>query len=162
MKSPKGHRQDDDRVRAHPPSLGFGRLFEELGTMQTESATPNRATRLLVVDDDRHAADAMALMLGLQGYEVAVAYGGAEAVELVERHDPQVVFLDIGMAGMDGFETARRLRLAEPERHHRRLVAVSGYGDEAFVAACREAGFDDHLVKPVNRQMLNDVLEAPG
>lgn len=130
--------------------------------MQTEAATDNRTIRLLVVDDDRHVADAMALLLELQGYEVAVAYGGAAAVELAERLDPQVVFLDIGMAGMDGFETARRLRMAESEPRHRRLVAVSGYGDEAFVKACRQAGFDDHLVKPVNRQMLNDVLEAPG
>jgi CheY-like chemotaxis protein len=156
--SPKCYQRGCDGPSAYSPSLRFGHLCEEQGVTQT--AAVDRSTRLLVVDDDPNIADAMALLLRCQGHEVTVAYSGAEALERVEREDPQVVFLDIGMAGMDGFETARRLRAADPVPRRRRLVAVSGYGDEAFLAACRQAGFDHQLVKPVNRQMLDAALAA--
>jgi CheY-like chemotaxis protein len=156
MKSIK-HRPRDPGADTHRPAIGFGRLFDDAGT---EVALDACLMRLLVVDDERHVADAMALLLKTQGYEVAVAYSGVEALETAERFDPQVVFLDIGMAGMDGFETARRLRSNETTAHPRRLVAVSGYGDEAFLVASRQAGFDDRLIKPVTRQTLVALLDG--
>lgn len=158
--SSRRYRHGNDETPACPPPHEFRSLFDDLSVSQTGTASADRSLRLLVVDDDPHVADAMALLLRLQGHEVTVAYSGAEAVALTERDDPQVVFLDIGMAGMDGFETARRLRRADRVPRGRRLVAVSGYGDDAFVAACRQAGFDRHLVKPVSRRMLDEVLAA--
>jgi len=170
MKPTKEQPQGRGAAPAHAPLIGFGRLLDEPCTdgLQQESDSARagsaaggaRPLRLLVVDDDKHVADAMALLLELQGYEVAVAYRGAEAIELAERLEPRVVFLDIGMTGMDGFETARRLRAAEPDSRRRRLIAVSGYGDPPFLQACRQAGMDHHLVKPVSRQMLTQALEG--
>jgi two-component system CheB/CheR fusion protein len=112
-----------------------------------------------VVDDDQNVASAMAMLLEVQGYDVAVGLSGAEALRLASDLRPRVVFLDIGMQGMDGFEAAQRLRQVEPDVDRMLLVAVSGYDDEAFLTACREAGFDHHLTKPVSRSSLSALLD---
>ena len=143
------------------PKLGLDEpMKQDAESVRTNPARHSRPVRLLVVDDDRHVADAMALLLETRGYEVAVALSGPEAIELAAVLEPRIVFLDIGMAGMDGFETARRLRAAAPDARHQHLVAVSGYADEAFDAACRQAGFDRFVTKPVSRQLLNELLDA--
>ena len=116
--------------------------------------------RVMVVDDEQYAREAMALLLRQQGYCVDVACSGPEAIELARSFDPDVVLLDIAMAGMDGFETALRMRAAAPADGRMRLVAVSGYGGEGFSAACHRAGFDHCLTKPVARSTLIGLLET--
>jgi two-component system CheB/CheR fusion protein len=113
-----------------------------------------------VVDDEPYAREAMALLLQHQGYRVCVACSGPEALELAQAFEPDVVLLDIVMAGMDGFETALRLRAAAPCAGSPRLIAVSGYGGDGFAMACRRAGFDRCLTKPVARATLIGLLEG--
>lgn len=117
-------------------------------------------SRVLVVDDEAYAREAMALLLQQQGYRVCVACSGPEALELAQAFEPDVVLLDVAMAGMDGFETALRLRAAAPGRACPRLIAVSGYGGEEFGVACRRAGFDHCLTKPVARATLIGLIEG--
>jgi CheY-like chemotaxis protein len=162
MKSAKGRPRGAGGAPTRAPSIDFGPAFADPSATPSQPGAAARSMRLLVVDDDRHVADALVLLLQSLGHEVGVAYSGAEGIELAARLDAQVVLLDIGMAGMDGFETARRLRAAESGTTCRRLVAVSGYGDEAFLAACQEAGFDARLVKPVSRRMLTELLDELG
>jgi CheY-like chemotaxis protein len=100
--------------------------------------------RVLVVDDNRDAAETMAMVLEMSGHEVLLAHDGLTAVEMVRQHDPAVVFLDIGMPGMNGYETAVLLR-ALPGAQARMLVALTGWGSEADQARSLTAGFDLHL-----------------
>jgi PAS domain S-box-containing protein len=115
--------------------------------------------RVLVVDDNRDAAETLAMVLGLSGHEVLLAHDGLAAVEMVKRHDPAVVFLDIGMPGMNGYQTAALLR-ALPGAQARVLVALTGWGSEADRARSIEAGFDLHLTKPVDIDKVQRVLAA--
>jgi CheY-like chemotaxis protein len=113
-------------------------------------------TRVLVVDDNVDAAESLAMMLGLEGHDVRVAFSGTEGLLVACQFVPRVAFLDIGMPGMSGYELATRLR-EEPALEGLRLVAVSGWGGEADKRRAREAGFDRHLTKPVN---VADVVAA--
>jgi CheY-like chemotaxis protein len=119
-----------------------------------------RAVDVLVVDDDAAVADSTALLLEIKGHRVRVAYSGTDAIDLAHAFRPRVVLVDIGMQGMDGYETAARLRQL-PEGRAMHLIAVTGYGDEQTRLHSQEAGFDDHLVKPVNPielcALINDV-----
>ncbi|HEU4754171.1 MAG TPA: ATP-binding protein, partial [Armatimonadota bacterium] len=117
------------------------------------------ARRVLVVDDSRELADSEAEMLSLWGYEVSVAYSGAEALAKVEQERPEAVLLDIGMPQMDGFATARALRSRENGGAHAFLVAITGYGQPEHVQDAMAAGFDLHLTKPVEPGKLREVLE---
>jgi signal transduction histidine kinase/CheY-like chemotaxis protein len=112
--------------------------------------------RVLVVDDNADAADMLADVLRGVGYEVAVAHDAPQALDLAARFLPSIALLDIGLPVMDGYELARHLReqLASPPR----LVAVSGYGHDADLARSRAAGFDVHLGKPVQLDVLVNVL----
>jgi CheY-like chemotaxis protein len=101
----------------------------------------------------------MAMVLDMSGHEVFRAHDGQTAVEMVKRHDPAVVFLDIGMPGMNGYETASLLR-ALPGAQARVLVALTGWGSEADQARSLEAGFDLHLTKPVDIDKVQHVLSA--
>jgi PAS domain S-box-containing protein len=114
------------------------------------SASPSTvpSMRVLVVDDERVIAKSMALVLRGLGHDVCVANCGEDAVAQARSFRPQLVLLDIGLPGMDGWETARALRQL-PEGPGMRLVAVTGYGDEPSRRRSRAAGFDAHLVKPV-------------
>ena len=115
--------------------------------------------RVLVVDDNRDAADSLAQLLGMCGHSVWVAYDGAHAIELAARHVPDVILLDLGLPGMDGFEVARRLR-GIPQLRAALLVAVTGYGQEGDRRAVADAGFGVHLVKPVGPEELLQVVEG--
>jgi two-component system CheB/CheR fusion protein len=116
---------------------------------------PSSATarRVLVVDDNVDTAVSAAALLELQGHEVRVAHAGPEAIALAREFGPDVVLLDIGLPGMDGYAVARTLR-TDPRLAGSRLIAVSGYGQESDRRRSREAGFDEHLVKPVEPDEL--------
>jgi CheY-like chemotaxis protein len=104
---------------------------------------------VLVVDDNLDAAESLADALRDAGHEVAVAADGPSALAAAGSAPPDVALVDIGLPGMDGYEVARRLRAAHPEAPPR-LVAITGYGQEGDVRRARTAGFDAHLVKPVD------------
>lgn len=113
--------------------------------------------RLLVVDDNRDAALSLAMLLRLQGHDVRVAHDGLTAIETAAAYLPDMVFLDLGMPGMDGYEVARRLReLAGLERTW--LTALTGWGQQEDRRRTSEAGFDHHLVKPLEAKTLEQLL----
>jgi signal transduction histidine kinase/CheY-like chemotaxis protein len=116
--------------------------------------------RVLVVDDNRDAAESLALMLRLDGHEVRVAHDGPAALEAAHAFGPEVVLLDIGLPRMSGHEVAARL-LQQPHGGRRLLVAMTGYGQDEDRRRSRDAGFDHHLVKPVDPQTLRDLLACP-
>jgi signal transduction histidine kinase/CheY-like chemotaxis protein len=115
--------------------------------------------RVLIVDDNRDAADSLRMLLELLGAEVAVAYDGAGAFEALAAHRPAVVLLDIGMPGMDGFEVARRIR-REPRYRDVTLIALTGWGQDDIRERARAQGFDHHLTKPADPEFLQDLLSS--
>lgn len=118
--------------------------------------------RVLVVDDDFAVADSTAMMLELEGYTVCVADSGPSALEQIPVFRPQAVLLDIGLKGMDGFETAKRLREL-PEGRDLYVVAVTGYADEKTRAWALASGCNHFLVKPVIFDVLDELLnKVPG
>jgi two-component system CheB/CheR fusion protein len=129
---------------------GGGPLAETSSVAPAGLAEPRPASRrVLVTDDSGDGAEALAILLRLVGHDVQVAHSGPETHELASRFQPEVIFLDIGMPGMDGLETARRLRQM-PGFESTLLVALTGYGRESDRQHAFEAGFDDFLVKPPN------------
>jgi signal transduction histidine kinase len=120
-----------------------------------------RPLRILVVDDNRDAADTLALLLDIEGHATRVEYGGAAALRTAAEFDPEVVFCDIGLPGMTGHEVAGRLR-ADGVAGAAVLVAVTGWGTDEDKRRTRAAGFDYHLTKPVSVDMLRDILAALG
>jgi PAS domain S-box-containing protein len=119
------------------------------------SSTPRR--RVLIADDNRDAADSLALLLSLYGHEVQVASSGPEALELGRTQRSEVVILDIGMPGMSGYETAARIR-KESWGRAVLLIAITGWGQEEDKARARAAGFDHHLTKPVDPDEVTRLL----
>ena len=130
-----------------------------LGPVATSAETPNGsvARRVLVVDDNRDAAVSLAALLELCGCSVRTAFSGREALEVADEFHPELVLLDIGMPELDGYETARRLRKG-PGGDALVLVAVTGWGQEEDKERARQAGFDRHLTKPVDPEMLQKLL----
>ena len=122
------------------------------------SAVASRQARILIVDDNEDAATALAMLLQLQGHELRTAHQGEAALALLESFTPELALLDIGLPGMDGYQLARALR-ADPRCSNIRLVALTGYGLEADKRRALEAGFDQHLVKPVDLDLLLRTLE---
>jgi PAS domain S-box-containing protein len=120
---------------------------------------PGRPRRILVVDDSRDTADTLARLLRQLGHEVGVAYEGPSACQAAVTLTPDVALLDLGLPGMDGYEVARRLR-SEPSLDGVCLVALTGYGSESDRRKSEAAGFDAHLIKPVEFDALRRVLEA--
>ncbi|MET0287579.1 MAG: ATP-binding protein [Polyangiales bacterium] len=114
--------------------------------------------RVMVVDDNSDALTTLSEALRTHGHEVHTAQDAASALALAEQITPEVAVLDIGLPGMDGYELARRLRQL-PGFAHIKLVAVTGYGQASDKQRAHEAGFDEHLVKPVNLQALRGVLD---
>jgi signal transduction histidine kinase len=108
-----------------------------------------RPLRVLVVDDNKDAASSLAMLLQLKGHQVALAHDGPAALDAARAQRPEVVILDIALPGMDGYEVARRLRDEEGTRQAL-LVAMTGYGQEDDRSRSRQAGFNHHLVKPVD------------
>src|SRR5512139_154395 len=118
--------------------------------------------RVLVVDDDPAVADSMTVLLELDGHEVRAVASGEEALALARSFRPQLVLLDIGLQGMDGYQVARQLRAQQAADERLCLVAVTGYGHEEARTRSEEAGFDQHLVKPVLPEALGRLLEDIG
>jgi CheY-like chemotaxis protein len=117
--------------------------------------------RVLVVEDNRDAADSLRLLLALYGYEVAVAYCGHDGVRAAQQCRPDVVLCDIGLPGLDGYAVARRLR-SNPATAQARLIAVTAYGRDEDRRRSHEAGFERHLVKPVGPDDLRRALDRTG
>ena len=122
------------------------------------NASVVRRGRILVADDNRDAAESLALVLRFSGYEVSIAFGGAEALEIGERDRPRAAIIDIGMPGMSGHEVARRMRL-EAWGRNAVLIALTGWGQEQDKQAAKAAGFDEHLTKPVDPDDVERVLD---
>ena len=113
--------------------------------------------RVLVVDDNLDVADSLAIMLRQRGHTVCLAHDGPAALAAAQTFVPQVVLLDIGLPGLDGFEVARRMR-AMPELKGAFLVAITGYGQPEARHTAMQAGVDVHLVKPVDPRALNQLM----
>jgi PAS domain S-box-containing protein len=113
--------------------------------------------RILVVDDNVDAAETMAMLLELSGHEVRSAFGGQEALDVALLFQPDVVFLDIGLPGMNGYEVARRLS-ADPVTATARLIALTGWGTEDDIRKSKMAGFHTHLTKPVDPDAVEAML----
>lgn len=125
----------------------------------TSTSRPHQAKkqRVLIVDDNRDAAQSLAALLSIVGQETHVAFDGLEAVEAVERLKPDAVVMDIGLPKMNGYEVARQIR-QEPWGKDLRLVALTGWGQDEDRRKSADAGFDGHLVKPVDLAALLKVL----
>ncbi|MFB9290500.1 PAS domain-containing protein [Pseudoduganella plicata] len=154
---------------AHSNGAGQGSCFtitlpRARGTQAAASPAPARhpsagtkQTRLMVVDDNVDAAQTLALLLETAGYATTVVAGGPEALQAVTQQPPALMFVDIGLPGMDGYELVRRLR-ALPGTAQARIVAVTGYGQPSDRARALDAGFDEHLVKPVQARAVYEIL----
>jgi CheY-like chemotaxis protein len=114
-------------------------------------------SRVLVVDDNLASAAALTDLLQMSGYEVQLVHDGREAIAAARLRRPEIVLLDIGLPGMDGYQVARQLRAEEGVREAT-IIAITGYGEEQALRRSREAGFDHHLVKPVDYDGLLDPL----
>lgn len=114
---------------------------------------------MLVVDDNRDAAESMTVLLELWGHEVRIANDGPDALALATQYQPDTVLLDIGLPGMDGYEVARRLRNL-PHSDNMFLVAVTGYGQDEDRRRAYETGFNFHLTKPVEPAQLESLLAS--
>ena len=117
--------------------------------------------KILVVDDQSDSARILARLLRTKGHDARVASDGESAFEAIDRDRPDVVLLDIGLPGMNGYEIARRIRGVELDGHHMLLVALTGYGQSEDIRLAREAGFDHHLVKPTDLDAIESLLELP-
>jgi CheY-like chemotaxis protein len=143
-----------------PPALPVPRSAsrEEAGTEPAvaRASTP-AARRVLVADDNEDSASSMALLLQLKGHEVRTAQDGLEAVAVAADFRPDVILLDIGMPGLDGYEACRRIR-QEPWGQRIVIAALTGWGRPEDRERSREAGFTQHLVKPVTPETLEKLL----
>jgi PAS domain S-box-containing protein len=159
----------DGSIEARSDGLGRGAEFTvHLPILSAPTPEPSRAAapaprnkglRLLIVDDNRDSAESMAMLQELAGNETRIAHHGSEAIRIAAEFSPQAVLLDIGLPGMDGFEVARRLR-AIPSLADCFLIALTGYGSDEDRQRTQAAGFDEHLVKPADLNLLRRWLEA--
>jgi CheY-like chemotaxis protein len=124
-----------------------------------EARAPRVVRRVLVVDDNRDSADMMSALLRTWGHEVRTMYNGPAALASAAEHRPDIVLLDIGLPGMDGYAVARELR-ARGQGGALLLIAFTGYGQDEDRLRVRKAGFDHHLVKPVDPAELEAIIEA--
>jgi signal transduction histidine kinase len=155
-------REEEDAPVAVKPEPIVEVLATEsgMGSVVTPLVTASAARlarRILIADDNNDALESLATLLQLSGHEVFTATNGGTALQSVERHLPEVVLLDIGMPMLDGYEVARRIR-AQPWGQRITLVALTGWGQDSDRRRSREAGFDSHLVKPLDLETLTDLL----
>jgi signal transduction histidine kinase/CheY-like chemotaxis protein len=154
-------------LTAHSEGLGKGSQFvlrlpaaappaTHLQSAMTP-AEPGMRQRILVVDDNVDAAESLGTMLAYSGHDVRVAHGGVEALTAAREFAPNVMILDLGMPEMDGYEVARAVR-SDPKIAATRLIALSGYGQPDDRRRTADVGFDEHLVKPVEHDVLNAAL----
>lgn len=136
------------------------RSLERRSSRKEALSTPS-AAKVLVVDDNADAVDMLALLLKTLGHDVCVAYNSFDALVLAEQTSPAVLFVDIGLPDIDGYELAGRLR-AMPATAHSLLIAVTGYGQSQDKERALQAGFDHHLVKPVQLSQVVELLANSG
>ncbi len=156
-------------VEARSEGLGTGAEFtvrlpvvvtpaeEDSAALPAPSEDAPVARRILIVDDNRDHADSLAMLLQIGGSETRTAYDGERAVVLTEEFQPDAVLLDIGLPGLNGYETARRIR-ASPQGKHAVLIAITGWGQEEDRRRSADAGFDHHLTKPIATKELVRLL----
>jgi PAS domain S-box-containing protein len=125
----------------------------------TETRSEKKKRQVLVVDDNRDSADSLTLLLRMMGHEIMTAYDGAGALQILEGYHPGIIFLDLGMPGMNGFEVAQRIR-QKPELSNTLLVALTGWGQEEDRRRTQQTGFNFHLVKPADPAMLQQLLSS--
>jgi len=118
----------------------------------------SKARRVLLVDDNVDSAESLAQLLSLSGHDARTAADGPQALALAADFAPEFVFCDLGLPGISGYEVARLLR-ARPEGQHMILAALTGYGDTADREKSLQAGFDAHLVKPVDPRVIESFLD---
>lgn len=140
---------------------GAGRVESPSAAIPSAPAALRRSVRILVVDDNEDSADSLAMLLRLHGHETEVARDGLEAVEVALSTLPDVVLLDIGLPKLNGYEAAERIRNTIPGRTMR-LIALTGWGQDGDRRLSSAAGFDDHLVKPVDVDLLLALLAEPA
>jgi CheY-like chemotaxis protein len=149
-------------IEATSRGLGHGSEFvvrlpmseEKVVATDERQDAPEQLRRVLVVDDNTDACDTLGMVLELQGHTVQVAYDGPTALRSFESFRPDAVLLDLGLPRMHGYELARRIR-ALPGGESVLLVAITGWGQESDRQLSREAGIDEHLVKPVSSEQLS-------
>jgi PAS domain S-box-containing protein len=158
------------QIEAHSEGLGRGSRFTVempiaiTGTQQAENRSPNTAMskaaqkRILVVDDNVDSATSLAMMLKILGHETRKAHDGLEAVDVARSFAPEIILMDIGMPKLNGFDACRRIRAEQPDDSKSFIVALTGWGQHEARAKCKEAGFDMHLVKPVELQALAEAI----
>ena len=123
-----------------------------------DDSQPRATLRILVADDSQDGADSLAFLLKAAGHEVYTAYDGRTAIQLADKHRPGAVLLDIGMPEISGYDVARAIR-REAWGRQMRLIALTGWGQAEHRRRSLEVGFDDHLVKPVELEVLENVLQ---
>ena len=158
-------------VTARSEGIGKGSEFivllpllprESLSTIalpDTSATASDGKRRVLVVDDNRDSADMLEALLTMFGHDVHTAYDGPSALAAATKYGPDVVLLDIGLPGMNGYDVAERLRNS-PRFRRTTLIAFTGYGQEEDRQRARDAGFDDYLVKPVDPTTLAKIIAA--
>ena len=155
-------------IEAHSEGLGRGsefalRLPVTLNSSLKQPAhdVPVRSVaagrRVMIVDDNKDAGDALAMLLELAAHEVRVAYSGRGALTLAQTFRPDVAFIDIGMPDLSGYEVAQAIR-REPWGAQIRLVALTGWGQHDDRERAKEAGFDRHITKPVDSEVIEPLL----
>lgn len=158
------------KVRAYSRGLGLGSEFVVRLPIATVNAAPTptppitrvpagESRRVLVVEDNVDSAHSLGRLLTRWGHDVRIALDGTEGIETARSFRPDVVLMDIGLPGMDGYQVVRRLR-GEPAAARALMVALTGYGQEEDRRRALDAGFDRHLTKPVDPLALRDVLGA--
>ncbi|MCW1921440.1 PAS domain S-box protein [Luteolibacter arcticus] len=158
-------------IEAHSEGPGRGAEFVvRLPIMKGSPATaarfsaapaPEQPMKLLIVDDNHDGAESMAMLQELLGHQTRLAHTGPDAVTIAQEFLPDVILLDIGLPGMDGYEVARKLR-AMPLLAHTLLIALTGYGSDEDRQLAREAGFDEHLAKPADQERLRRLMREHG
>jgi CheY-like chemotaxis protein len=157
-------------VTAHSAGAGRGSSFEVRLPVLREPATtaapaadqPQTSSgtyRILVVDDNQDSADSLAMLMELHGHDVSIAHDGQSALESAEQERPDVVLLDIGLPVLNGHDVCRRIR-QQPWGQGMVLIALTGWGQDEDRRRSQEAGFDGHLVKPVDHRRLLALLAS--
>jgi two-component system CheB/CheR fusion protein len=164
-------RLHDGAIEARSAGLGLGSEFilrlPLIAAPQSQERRPkarrtaSAAVRVLAADDNVDAAQALSMLLEMVGHEVRVVHDGPAVLKAVDDFEPEVILLDIGLPGMDGYEVARRLR-ARRDTQRALLIAITGYGQPEDIYQAKSAGFDHHMIKPVDPDaLLSLIASAP-
>ncbi len=147
-------KRDEDILRVERERLSLALEAGRMGVCES-------SLRILIVDDNRDAADSLSEMLELMGNETGCFYDGQEGVDAALEFEPDVVLLDIGLPDMSGYEACRRIR-QQPEGGQAMLIAITGWGAAEDRRRSKEAGFDHHMIKPVDPEGLIAILRKGG